>query len=84
MKRKINLLLDWFETKFNFLIELMALIGGVFCILLAIFLFLMLLINKTWLQESFIEVIFLPGIIGVFGILILFALRITRYLTHRK
>ena len=81
MKRKINNLLNWFESKFNYFIELLAFIGGLFSILLAIFLFFAILIDVEWLNSIRIEAIFLPGIIGFFGVIILFALRITRHLT---
>ncbi|MDY0295109.1 MAG: hypothetical protein RBQ71_04805 [Acholeplasmataceae bacterium] len=84
MKIKINQLLNWFEDHFNFLIELLAFIGGLFCIGLALFIFVMLMFDATWLNERSIEVIFLPGIIGFFGVMILFALRITRYMTNKS
>lgn len=83
MKIKINQLLNWFEDHFNFLIELLAFIGGLFCIVLALFIFVMLMFDATWLNERSIEVIFLPGVIGFFGVMILFALRITRYMTNK-
>ena len=82
MKRKINRLLDWFERHFNYLIELIAFVGGVFCLFLAVFLFIVLLFDVTIVTESNIEMIFIPGIIGFFGVIILFALRITRHLTN--
>lgn len=81
MKKQINRLLNWFENKFNYMIELLAFFGGVFCILFSIFMFIMLLIDATWLSETRFEIIILPGVIGFFGVIILFALRITRYMT---
>ncbi|PKK98508.1 MAG: hypothetical protein CVV57_07300 [Tenericutes bacterium HGW-Tenericutes-2] len=81
MKKQINRLLNWFENKFNYLIELLAFIGGLFCILFSIFMFIMLLIDASWLSETRFEIIILPGVIGFFGVIILFALRITRYMT---
>ena len=83
MKKKINQLLNWFEEHFNYLIELLACIGGLFCIGLAIFVFIMLIFDVNWLSERSIEVIFIPGFIGFFGVIILFALRITRYMTKK-
>jgi ABC-type cobalamin transport system permease subunit len=82
MKRSINKFIDWFEDKFNFIIDVMALFGGAFCIFLAVFVFINLIVsNGTWLEG--IAVIFAPGLIGFFGIIILFALRITRSLTKK-
>jgi hypothetical protein len=83
MKKKINQLLNWFEERFNYLIELLAFIGGLFCIVLAIFIFIMLIFDANWMNERSIEVIFIPGVIGFFGVIILFALRITRYMTKK-
>ncbi|MBN2300209.1 MAG: hypothetical protein JXC31_03370 [Acholeplasmataceae bacterium] len=80
MKNSINKFIDWFESKFNYIIDIVALIGGAFCIFLAIFIFIVILINGTALLEN-IEAIILPGVIGFFGIIILFALRITRNIT---
>ncbi len=81
MKRSINRMLDWFEQHFNYMIELLAFLGGLFCILFALFLFVMQLFNANWISETRFEIIILPGVIGFFGVLILFALRITRHLT---
>jgi ABC-type cobalamin transport system permease subunit len=82
MKRSINKFIDWFEDKFNFIIDVMALLGGAFCIFLAVFVFINLIVSDgTWLDG--IAVIFAPGLIGFFGIIILFALRITRSLTKK-
>lgn len=36
MKQRINTLLDWFENHFNYLIELLAFVGGLICILFAL------------------------------------------------
>ncbi len=82
MKRKINALIDWFEEKFNFIIDTIALLGGTFMILFSIIMFILLIIDATPLLDMF-EYIVLPGAIGFFGILILFALRITRHLTKK-
>lgn len=84
MKQKINQLLNWFEDKFNFIIELLAFIGGVFCILFAIFVFIMMVFSVNWVSELAFEVIILPGVIGFFGVIILFALRITRFMTQKR
>ncbi len=83
MKKRINQLLNWFEEHFNYLIEMLAFIGGLFCIVLAIFIFIMLIFDANWMNERSIEVIFIPGVIGFFGVIILFALRITRYMTKK-
>ncbi|HAX03895.1 MAG: hypothetical protein A2Y45_07750 [Tenericutes bacterium GWC2_34_14] len=83
MKKRINQLLNWFENHFNFVIELIAFIGGIFCIGLALFLFVVLLVDPSWIAETTIEIIFIPGVIGFFGVMILFALRITRYMTNK-
>ena len=84
MKNKVNKLLNWFEAHFNFYIELLAFLGGLFCILFAIFLFFVLLIDQSILEVSIFEYIIIPGLLGFFGVLILFALRITRYLTKKE
>lgn len=83
MKNKITRFIDWFEEKFNFIIDVTALIGGVFLILLAIITFIVLLITDTILFEN-MEYIFIPGFIGFLGVMILFALRITRALTKKS
>lgn len=80
MKEQINRLMDWFEDHFNFIIELIALIGGVFMIMMSLVVFVVLLIDATNLPDIF-EIIIPPGAIGFFGVCILFALRITRHLT---
>lgn len=82
MKQKINRFIDWFERKFNFIIDLLALIGGAFCIFLAVFVFVTLLVSDASVLDS-ISIVFIPGIIGLFGIIILFALRITRSITQK-
>ena len=79
MKEKVNDFVDWFENHFNFIIDLLALIGGAFCILLGIFVFVFSLFNEMNYLEG-IEIIVVPGLLGFFGIIILFALRITRKL----
>ena len=84
MKKGINKILDWFEEHFNYLIELLAFMGGVFCILFALFVFVMMLFQVNWMTELSFEVIILPGAIGFFGVVILFALRITRYMTNQN
>jgi len=82
MKRKINAFIDWFEDKFNFIIDTIALVGGTFMIIFSIVIFILLIIDATPILNIF-EYIILPGVIGFFGILILFALRITRHLTKK-
>lgn len=82
MKRKINTFIDWFEDKFNFIIDTIALVGGTFMIIFSIVIFILLIIDATPILDIF-EYIILPGVIGFFGILILFALRITRHLTKK-
>lgn len=83
MKQHSQRLLDWFERHFNYWIELFAFLGGVFCLLFAMFLFVVMVFGwQEVLYESSFELVILPGIIGFFGVVILFALRITRYLTQ--
>jgi len=82
MKNSINRLIDWFESKFNFFIDIIALLGGAFMILFSIAIFISLLTNSETLLNAF-EVIVLPGAIGFLGIAILFALRITRHITKK-
>jgi TRAP-type C4-dicarboxylate transport system permease small subunit len=74
--------MDWFEDKFNFIIDTIALVGGTFMIIFSIVIFILLIIDATPILDIF-EYIILPGVIGFFGILILFALRITRHLTKK-
>ncbi len=81
MKNKINRLLNWFENHFNFLIELLAFIGGIFCILFALFIFIMMMTKVNWISELSFELIILPGVFGFLGVMILFSLRITRHMT---
>ena len=83
MKNKLNSVIDWFEEKFNFIIDLAALIGGVFLIILAVITFISLLLNNGIILEAF-DFILIPGFIGFLGVMILFALRITRHLTNKK
>ncbi len=83
MKNKINKLIDWFESHFNFIIDMFALAGGVFLILLGVFYFFGLILNANVLSID-LQIIFVPGVMGFLGILMLFALRITRHLTKNK
>jgi len=83
MRKRINRFIDWFESKFNILIDIMALVGGAFCIFLAIFLFITLVSGNEVILDS-LEYIIAPGIIGFFGVIILFALRITRHITKKE
>ncbi len=80
MKEKINRFIDWFESHFNFIIDILALIGGAFCILLGIFVFIMYVFFENPILNN-IDIIIIPGVLGFFGIIVLFALRITRKLT---
>jgi hypothetical protein len=82
MKNALNRFIDWFEAKFSFIIDTLALLGGAFCIFLAIFLFISLLIPNEAILNA-MEIIIVPGALGFFGIVILFALRITRSLTKK-
>jgi hypothetical protein len=83
MKKGINRFIDWFDEKFSFIIDILALIGGAFCIFLAIFVFVSLLASNSALLDV-MEVIMIPGLLGFFGIIILFALRITRSITRKQ
>lgn len=83
MKKAINKFIDWFEEKFDFIIDIIALIGGAFCILLAISVFVLVLIFD-FTALDYIGIILIPGVIGFFGIIILFALRITRSITKKN
>jgi len=83
MEKAINRFIDWFEEKFSIIIDILALIGGAFCIFLAIFVFVSLLVSSTALLDV-MEVIVIPGALGFFGIIILFALRITRSITKKQ
>ncbi|MDD3123901.1 MAG: hypothetical protein PHC62_10410 [Candidatus Izemoplasmatales bacterium] len=82
MKTKISTFIDWFEKHFNFIIDIIALIGGTFMILFSLAIFISLLTNSDTLVNVF-EIIVLPGAIGFMGIAILFALRITRHITKK-
>lgn len=83
MKNNIIKFMDWFEDRFNYIIELIALIGGVFSIVLSIVLFVALVIGVP--DNLFgIEVVLLPGFVGFLGIGILIALRIVRFLTKQE
>ena len=78
MKKKFNQIIDWFEEHFNSVI-----VGATFMILFSLVLFVMLLIDSNSLAGA-IEVVIPPGAIGFFGILMLFALRITRHITKNN
>jgi hypothetical protein len=82
MRKKCNQFLDWFESKFNLIIDILALMGGAFCIFLSFFAFVALLFRWQSALDQ-LEFIILPGLIGFFGVIILFALRITRNLTKK-
>jgi len=82
MKRSLNRFIDWFEAKFSIFIDTLALLGGAFCIFLAIYVFVSLLIGSDSMLDI-LETVMIPGAIGFFGIIILFALRITRSLTKK-
>jgi len=83
MKNKFNKVIDWFENHFNFIIDMVALAGGLFLILLGIVFFFGIVFESSILSTN-LEFIFIPGAMGFFGILMLFALRITRHLTKNK
>ena len=80
MKKKISSFIEWFEEKFSFIIDLIALLGATFVILLGVFLFILSLFGNAEFINVF-EIIILPGVLGFFGIIMLFALRITRSLS---
>jgi hypothetical protein len=80
MKERINRCIDWFEAKFSFIIDLLALLGGAFCIFLAIYAFIAMIAGAMEALDI-LEYVLIPGLIGFFGIIVLFALRITRKLT---
>ncbi|HAQ55905.1 MAG TPA: hypothetical protein DCR44_00635 [Acholeplasmatales bacterium] len=82
MKSTLNRFIDWFEARFSILIDILALLGGAFCIFLAIFAFVMFLTSNVDALDAF-GVVMIPGLIGFFGILMLFALRVTRHLTKK-
>jgi hypothetical protein len=84
MKQKINQFLNWFEEKFNFIIELLAFLGGIFCLLFAVFIFILMVFQVEWVSEITLAIIILPGVIGFSGVIILFALRITRFMTQKR
>ena len=65
MRNKINNFIDWFESKFNFIIDIIALIGGLFTITFAIFVFISFLLGND--LETGYEVILVPGFIGFLG-----------------
>ena len=83
MKKKLNIIIDWFESHFNILIDMVALIGAAFMIVFSLVLFITMLLDSETLLDSF-SVIIAPGAIGFFGILMLFALRITRHITRKN
>ena len=82
MKEKINSFIDWFEQKFNFIIDVIALIGALFMIVMSGVVFVSLILDSNSVLSAF-EVIIPPGAFGFFGILMLFALRITRHITKQ-
>ncbi len=83
MKDKINRFIDWFESKFNFLVDIVALTGALFMVLLSIYMFISLLLGSDEMINVF-QIIILPGVLGFFAIIMLFALRITRYITKSQ
>jgi hypothetical protein len=82
MKEKANNFINWFEEHFNTLIDITALIGSIFTVLLAIFIFVLGIFGLSENLNS-VEYILLPGFIGFMAIIMLFALRITRHLTKK-
>jgi hypothetical protein len=82
MKNKINSFIDGFEKKFNYIIDITALIGSVATILMSITIFILLLTNGESILDG-VFIIFLPGFLGFSAILMLFALRITRHITKK-
>ncbi len=79
MKRRITAFIDWFEERFSFLIELLALIGGIASIILSLFVFVVMVFFPNW--ELPLEYVFLPGLLGFLGVAILIALRLARHFT---
>ncbi len=82
MKEFVNRIIDKFEEKFNFIIDTLALVGGLFCFLLAIYAFIVGILGYPDLL-NILDVVIISGLLGFFGIIVLFALRITRHLTKR-
>jgi len=82
MKARLNKWIDWFEEHFNFIVDTLALFGGLFCLLLAIIVFFVGIFGDVDSIDN-VEVIIIPGVLGFFGIIMLFALRITRRLTNK-
>lgn len=82
MKEKANNFINWFETHFNGLIDVTALIGSIFTIFFAIFMFVFGVFG-LWDNLDYVEYILLPGFLGFMAIIMLFALRITRHLTKK-
>ena len=83
MKKKVNAFIEWFEDKFNFIIDIIALIGATFCILLGIAVFFIGIFKGLDALDN-ISIIIIPGVLGFFGIIMLFALRITRHLAKEN
>lgn len=82
MKNSFNKIIDWFENHFNILIDMIALLGATFMIIFSLILFISSLTESDVLLNAF-EIIIPSGAIGFFGILMLFALRITRHITKK-
>ena len=83
MKKKVNAFIEWFEDKFNFIIDIIALLGATFCILLGIAVFFIGIFKGLDALDN-ISIIIIPGVLGFFGIIMLFALRITRHLAKEN
>jgi hypothetical protein len=80
LKNRINNFIDSFEKRFNYIVDITALIGSIVTILMSITIFILLISNGESVLDG-VFIILLPGFLGFSAILMLFALRITRHIT---
>ena len=83
LKTEINWFVDWFDRKFNYIIDITALIGSVITIFMSIIIFVLLIFNGESILDG-VYIILLPGFLGFSAIIMLFALRITRHITKNS
>lgn len=80
----IQRLLGWFDQRFAPYLEVIAMLGGIATMLIAITVFALILFVPEASFDMPLAVVLLPGFIGFLGVSLLMLLRLTRLLSERK
>ena len=80
----IQRMLTWFDQRFAPYLDLIAMLGGLLTMLIAITVFLLIVFVPEASFDMPLAVVLLPGFIGFLGVLLLLLLRLSRLLSQRK